>query len=141
MADYTDDSLTEDIWASPGPKHEYAPPPDRPKTPRTPRTPKSPPKTPANPNTNYDREAALRKELEGVRNINAAIEGIITTLEKAKGNMNVCSYAQRPCVLTSAADPSFADRRQHCIERIHPPQHLDSHPVANRAQPATDFEP
>ncbi|KAK2012276.1 hypothetical protein LZ32DRAFT_605728 [Colletotrichum eremochloae] len=88
MTDYTDDSLTEDIWASPGPKDERAPPPDRPKTPRTPRTPKSPPKTPANPNTAYDREAVLRKELEGVRNINAAIEGIINTLDKAKGNMN-----------------------------------------------------
>ncbi|EFQ33539.1 DASH complex subunit Duo1 [Colletotrichum graminicola] len=88
MADYTDDSLTEDIWASPGPKDEGAPPTDRPKTPRTPRTPKSPPKTPANPSTTYDKEAALRKELEGVRNINVAIEGIITTLEKAKGNMN-----------------------------------------------------
>ncbi|OHW90695.1 DASH complex subunit duo1 [Colletotrichum incanum] len=87
MADYTDGSLTEDIWASPGPESEGAPPSDRPKTPRTPKTPKTP-KTPANPNTTFDREAALRKELEGVRNINTAIEGIITTLDKAKGNMN-----------------------------------------------------
>lgn len=36
------------------------------------------------------REAALRQELEGVRNINEVIEGVIGTLEKAKGNMGVC---------------------------------------------------
>ncbi|KAF4781507.1 DASH complex subunit Duo1 [Colletotrichum paranaense] len=89
MADYTDDSITEDIWASPGPEGRGAPPSERPETPRTPKTPKTP-KTPANQTHNapYDREASLRKELEGVRNINAAIEGIISTLDKAKGNMN-----------------------------------------------------
>lgn len=36
------------------------------------------------------REAALRKELEGVRNINEVIEGVVDSLEKAKGNMDVC---------------------------------------------------
>lgn len=35
------------------------------------------------------REAALRRELEGVRNINEVIEGVIGTLERARGNMNV----------------------------------------------------
>lgn len=35
------------------------------------------------------REKALRRELEGVRNINEAIEGVIRTLERAKGNMQV----------------------------------------------------
>ncbi|KAH9228485.1 hypothetical protein K456DRAFT_836196 [Colletotrichum gloeosporioides 23] len=73
MADNMDDSLTEDIWASPGPDGQAPPSSDRPKTPATPK------------------KAALRKELEGVRNINAAIEGIITTLDKAKGNMNTVS--------------------------------------------------
>lgn len=69
--------------------------PSRPKTPRTPKTP-----TP-NPNANQSarekepfdaedvREAALRRELEGVRNINEVIEGVIGTLERAKGNMGV----------------------------------------------------
>ncbi|KAL0934282.1 DASH complex subunit Duo1 [Colletotrichum truncatum] len=90
MADHMDDSITEDIWASPGPDGHPAPSSDRPKTPATPKTPKTP-KTPANQPTTYDREAALRKELEGVRNINVAIEGIINTLEKAKGNMNTVS--------------------------------------------------
>lgn len=35
------------------------------------------------------REAALRRELEGVRNINEVIEGVLGTLERAKGNMGV----------------------------------------------------
>ena len=52
------------------------------------------PKTPANQGSRYDaeevREAALRRELEGVRNINQVIEGVISTLEGAKGDMGVC---------------------------------------------------
>jgi hypothetical protein len=51
------------------------------------------PKTPANQNTRFDaeaaREAALRRELEGVRNINQVIEGVIATLERSKENMSV----------------------------------------------------
>lgn len=35
------------------------------------------------------REAALQRELEGVRNINEIIEEVISSLERAKGNMNV----------------------------------------------------
>ncbi|TPX18073.1 uncharacterized protein E0L32_011843 [Thyridium curvatum] len=50
------------------------------------------PKTPTNQNVRFDaeevREAALRRELEGVRNINEVIEGVLGTLERAKGNMN-----------------------------------------------------
>ncbi|KAI9832887.1 MAG: hypothetical protein M1819_003917 [Sarea resinae] len=37
------------------------------------------------------REAALRKELEGVRNINQVIEGVIESLDRAKGNMDTVS--------------------------------------------------
>lgn len=55
-------------------------------------------KTPTNQNSRYDaeeaqeaREAALRRELEGVRNINQVIEGVIRTLEIAKGNMGTVS--------------------------------------------------
>jgi len=39
------------------------------------------------------REAALRRELEGVRNINEVIEGVLGTLERAKGNMGVCCHS------------------------------------------------
>ncbi|KAI1325963.1 hypothetical protein F5Y16DRAFT_376435 [Xylariaceae sp. FL0255] len=37
------------------------------------------------------REAALRRELDGVRNINELIEGVVGTLERAKGNMQTVS--------------------------------------------------
>ena len=51
-------------------------------------------KTPTNQGSRFDtdeaREAALRKELDGVRKINEVIEGVIGTLERAKGNMGVC---------------------------------------------------
>ncbi|KAL2130653.1 hypothetical protein VTI74DRAFT_6116 [Chaetomium olivicolor] len=52
-------------------------------------------KTPTNQNTRFDteeaREAALRKELEGVRKINGVIEGLIGTLERTQGNMGTVS--------------------------------------------------
>lgn len=45
------------------------------------------------PESKYDaeqaREESLRRELEGVRNINEVIEGVISSLESAKGNMAV----------------------------------------------------
>ncbi|KAK4190781.1 DASH complex subunit Duo1-domain-containing protein [Podospora australis] len=41
--------------------------------------------------TDEAREGALQRELEGVRNINAVIEGVIGTLERAKGNMGTVS--------------------------------------------------
>jgi len=37
------------------------------------------------------REANLQRELEGVRSINEVIEGVISSLECAKGNMDVSS--------------------------------------------------
>ncbi|KAL1836930.1 hypothetical protein VTJ49DRAFT_4491 [Mycothermus thermophilus] len=49
-------------------------------------------KNPASSDARFDTdeacEAALRKELEGIRKINEVIEGFIGTLERAKGNMN-----------------------------------------------------
>jgi hypothetical protein len=39
------------------------------------------------------REAALRTELHGVRNINQVIEGLLSSLDSAKGNMEV----RHPC--------------------------------------------
>jgi len=52
------------------------------------------PKTPSNQPGRYEdpedaREAALRRELEGVRTINELIEGVVGTLERAQGNMQV----------------------------------------------------
>lgn len=39
--------------------------------------------------TEEAREAALRKELVGIRNINQVVEGVIESLDKSKGNMDV----------------------------------------------------
>ncbi|KAI0870929.1 hypothetical protein GGS24DRAFT_86384 [Hypoxylon argillaceum] len=84
MANHQDDSDHEDLFASPSdtnaPKTQQ---PDR-------------PKTPSNQHNRYEdhedaREAALRRELEGVRNINELIEGVVGTLERAKGNMQTVS--------------------------------------------------
>ncbi|KAF3761470.1 hypothetical protein M406DRAFT_342255 [Cryphonectria parasitica EP155] len=69
--------------------------PSRPRTPRTPKTPPPPTSSRDKEKEPFDaeevREAALRRELEGVRNINEVIEGVIGTLEKAKGNMGSVS--------------------------------------------------
>jgi hypothetical protein len=49
---------------------------------------------PRNGESKYDaeaaREASLKKELDSVRNINEVIEGVLSSLESAKGNMEVC---------------------------------------------------
>ena len=39
--------------------------------------------------TEEAREAALRKELESVQNVNRVIEGVVESLEKAKSNMGM----------------------------------------------------
>ncbi|KAI8950375.1 DASH complex subunit Duo1-domain-containing protein [Xylaria longipes] len=84
MANYQEDSDHEDLPPSPSdtkaPKTQQ---PDR-------------PKTPSNQHNRYEdpddaRETALQRELEGVRNINELIEGVVGTLERAKGNMQTVS--------------------------------------------------
>ncbi|CAI6340105.1 unnamed protein product [Periconia digitata] len=42
--------------------------------------------------TEEAREAALRRELESVRNVNKVIEGVVESLEKAKNNMDTVSH-------------------------------------------------
>ena len=37
-----------------------------------------------------DRDAALRAELQNVRDINQVISGVLDSLNRAKGNMEVC---------------------------------------------------
>lgn len=105
MADRRIDSSDqdEDPFASPSPSK---PPRNRPAQPQSERS-----KTPTNQNTRFDtdevREAALRRELEGVRNINHVIEGVIGTLERAKGNMGVCCQYSflPPAIITDTKKP------------------------------------
>lgn len=103
--------------------------------------PKTP--SPANKATPFDaeevREAALRRELEGMRNINQVIEGVIGTLEKAKGNMGVSSFVSGASAGLCAN--SNVDRLPNRNKCFHPPQHLDPHPLPDRAQPAGNSRP
>jgi hypothetical protein len=51
------------------------------------------------------REAALRRELDSVRNVNKVIEGVVESLQKAKDNMHVCKCrfpTQLNCSLMAA---------------------------------------
>ncbi|KAI0129486.1 DASH complex subunit Duo1-domain-containing protein [Xylariales sp. AK1849] len=89
MADQFPDSDEEDNTSyTPG----EPPPFERPKTPHT---PTGPPPTTNDPFTSASspstREAALQRELSGVRQINELIEGVIGTLERARGNMGTVS--------------------------------------------------
>lgn len=63
---------------------------ERPNTPKTPKTPTPGGQKEKEPfDADEVRETQLRRELEGVRNINEVIEGVIGTLERAKGHMGV----------------------------------------------------
>ena len=42
------------------------------------------------------RETALRQELAGIRSINEVIEGVVESLERAKGNMEVGGIIPQP---------------------------------------------
>lgn len=137
--------------------------PSRPKTPRTPKTP-TPNPNPSHANKDKEpfdaeevREAALRRELEGVRNINEVIEGVIGTLERARGNMGVCVFIYSPFFLFSLPCRTIqkSSKIQHIFctqqsantgllspaterlpdsdECLHSAQHLDAHPLADRA--------
>jgi hypothetical protein len=86
------DEDTEDLWDSPSKrgsrKLNQVPVKEESITP--------PPRSthPHNEETVFDRqearEAALRSELQSVRNINHVIEGLLNSLDRAKGNMDVC---------------------------------------------------
>ncbi|KAL7946108.1 DASH complex subunit Duo1 domain-containing protein [Trichoderma barbatum] len=79
----------DDLWTSPVKNS----PSERPKTPKSPRTPRTP-KTPTgngHQSEPLDRDAMLRRELEGVRSINRVIEGVIGTLQRTGSNMDSVS--------------------------------------------------
>ncbi|KAN0117510.1 DASH complex subunit Duo1 domain containing protein [Hyaloscypha variabilis] len=79
------DSDTEDLFASPSKASKQS------------QKPNSKTDAPSNRNieSKYDaeqaREASLRRELESVRSINEVIEGVVSSLEVAKGNMDTVS--------------------------------------------------
>lgn len=85
------------------------------------------------------REAALQQELENVRKINQVIEGVVDSLEKAKGNMDVrvkpllsvsnSLHWPHPSIL---ANPFIAlDCLAHCQFGIDASADLDPYPLAD----------
>jgi hypothetical protein len=66
--------------------------------------------------TEEAREAALRKELENIRNVNRVIEGVVESLEKAKSNMDVRQAVrkrQRPQLRYFRPSPALCTMHPH----------------------------
>ena len=104
------DSDTEDLFASPS----------RPSKPSQKSSKQSDAAT-RKEESKYDaeqaREASLQRELKSVRSINDVIEGVVKSLECARGNMDVSGYSSHPG--TSSAHGII--RLFH--EQYHQPQH------------------
>lgn len=65
--------------------------------------------------TEEAREAALRRELESIRNVNKVIEGVVESLQKAKDNMAV-----RDKFRTAAVFRLTMNRLYHALSRTRP---------------------
>lgn len=126
------DDDTEDLWNSPSKRVTH-----KKITPRT-----SDEKTTPEPRASHDgedplfddqeaREAALRTELQGVRNINEVIEGLLGSLDSAKGNMEVMCLSHNSWLILWLI--ISIDSFTNCYFGLDTPQHVDSHPFPNRA--------
>lgn len=142
------DQDTEDLFASPS-RTKF-------KTHKAKRSVSEAPQTPASSNqanvtpgpSRFDaeetREVALRKELEGIRNINDVIEGVVDSMEKAKGNMDVRrpsindSYTITTRLCHVSIDPNSIGLLvcvAHCLQCFRTSSNLDSYPLPNGTQP------
>lgn len=63
------------------------------------------------------RENALRTELQGVRNINEVIEGLLSSLDSAKGNMEVIDFSYQVSLVPLLI---IADRFTNCYLSLDP---------------------
>lgn len=84
------------------------------------------------------REVALRHELENVRKVNAAIEGVIESLDKAKSSMRVRPPA---LCLSMHTNVLLAVCQSNGQLSFHTSQHMDTYSVTDRAQSEIDPEP
>lgn len=148
------DTDTEDLFASPSRESRNPNPTDNFKVKQSREAESSGPNASTQARqqeSRYDSEEAraamLRKELNGVREINEVIEGVQASLERAKGNMEVCTDALAPlettcCSFTNSAIYPFApDGLTHCHVGIDAPEHLDPYLIPNRAQSTLDPQP
>ena len=116
-------SDTEELFASPS------------KVSKQSQKPNSKPDAPSNRNveSKYDteqaRETSLRKELESVRSINEVIEGVVSSLEVAKGNMDVNLSEEHPH--QSLLMLYIADSITHSHISFHASEYLDTNTITN----------
>ena len=89
-------------------------------------------------NEQPEREAQLRAELEGLKRVNEVIEGVISSLDRAKAGMDVCSFLQADW---HNADTVMVVRQRNNSKRTRPPRHLHPHPESHRTQPAPNPQP
>ena len=84
------DEDTEELWNSPSQRRT------RPAPQRTPASADRLANQDTKPSLDQEeaRELALRNELQTVRNVNQAIEGVLESLERARGNMEVCNFSR-----------------------------------------------
>jgi hypothetical protein len=73
------------------------------------------------------REAALRRELESIRNVNKVIEGVVESLQKAKDNMAVCSRPDWVCMIANVVP----DGLQDCPKRFYFTSDMDPNSITN----------
>ena len=76
-------------------------------------------------------ETALRTELQGVRNINEVIEGLLASLDSAKGNMEVIYFSHN--AWSTLWLIICIDGLTNRYLGLDTPQHVDSHSLPNRA--------
>lgn len=88
------------------------------------------------------REAALRNELQSVRNINEVLEGLLGSIDRAKGNMEVCETCS---ILEKKRQSNPRLFLSDCIANsylcFNPSQHMDPYIVTDRTQSTVDSEP
>ena len=87
--------------------------------------------------TEEAREAALRRELESVRNVNRVIEGVVESLEKARNNMDVW---QKPPRINESKSANISDCVSHCPQCLNLTTNMDPYSFTNRAQPASSTQ-
>jgi DASH complex subunit Duo1 len=127
------DSDSEDLFASPSKVSKQSRKPNA----------KSDAPSSRNVESKYDaeqaREASLRKELESVRSINEVIEGVVSSLEVAKGNMDVSSIHRKVFQLALLI-LVLADCLTHSHICFYTPEHLDTNTITNGTQSTFDSE-
>ncbi|MCJ1425470.1 hypothetical protein MMC29_003369 [Sticta canariensis] len=85
---------SEDLFASPSrttKQKSHQKPHPEPSDLNTAGVPSREPPGHADPDSEQAHEAALRRELAGIRSVNEVIEGVVKSLEQAKGNMDAVS--------------------------------------------------